>query len=303
MNSGTQPTRPSLKRMKARAKEASNQCGIGLSQAFEAQAQRGGFSSAYEALREKRSPSEVAQRMEAKACSPVPSLDHLGGDVSLFQPCYGVVIGDIYWQLEIGGSGPELWRRDKGGVSMRRVSELGIFQALLKTRGSTTKAKHIWSTSTYGTYDIEALEGFTESDAHALSYHFGLPILGPRWMGDQQLESERLFLKSPAFSALRFAIRTERIRPGYQEWNRGLSAVWKVLVVLDDESFHRYGHDIVDALFAQRIRPSEQFKQHWGPLLKLIKAGWPRFGVNVATLRRQIAQVLSPELATRLIAH
>ena len=275
MNSGTNQTRPSLQRMKARAKAVSRESDLSIAQAFEEQARMGGFTSAHEAIRVKRLDQGSRPTTAAEGRGLPPGGGQEGGELSAFLPCYGVVIGNVYWHLEVGKTGPELWRRDLGGVSPRRVSELGIFQVLLRKESRGPGSSPVWSTSTYGTYNREDLPGFGDGDGEMLSAHFGMPVLARTSRIDQQTTSERLFLQSPAFAALRRAVRQGRVRPDFYEWERGLTPVWNLLTLLTDENFEHLGHAVADALLSAKTQESQRFTSSWTGLLSRMERAWP----------------------------
>ncbi|CAM3188054.1 hypothetical protein [Janthinobacterium lividum] len=167
----------------------------------------------------------------------------------LMQTIYRIRIGKSTWSLRVSKHGPNLYIEDRPYCEFEddsRTSDLGLFQVFV--RGVNMRDGHGdyprdgWVVTRYGHYRAHTLEFFSDEDAQALSYHFGIPF-APKTFGryasySQSEYSEFCFLKSPAFAALRRAFRCGQITlPPMISWNYGLCSLWPHLVAMSDKDF------------------------------------------------------------------
>lgn len=150
------------------------------------------------------------------------------------------------WSLQVAKWGPMLCLEDRPYADFGdecRTSDLGLFQVLVKANEmselSKNYPKHGWVVTRYGQYRVHTAEFFSDEEAKALSYQFGIPFASRSFPPYRQQErSEIFFLKSPAFASLRMAIRCGTIPlPPMTSWNYGLCSIWPHLVAMSDRDF------------------------------------------------------------------
>ncbi|WP_338766246.1 hypothetical protein [Massilia sp. METH4] len=196
---------------------------------------------------------------------------------------YRIKIGQSVWSLHVSTSGPQLWLEDRPPAffsDRSNRSDLGLFQVLLKasemSRYQAGFPAHGWVVTRYGSYRQQTAEFFSDDDARSLSYHFGIPIGGSFRYGEQREFSELCFLKSPAFAALRAAIRSGAVAlPDQTQWSCGLSPLWEHLIAMADHDF-RDVERMADWYFKhasyEQIRNIGQVA-HWGQVTES-QQGW-----------------------------
>lgn len=220
-------------------------------EALEGLAGEHGFSNYHEleirAATEKR-PTRFKDVAEILACPPRSPI------------AYSVRIGDSAWSLRVGKHGPLLhldYRPISDHCDERNESDIGRYHVLESPKNSRPSIRlavaeapmDAWVISRWGSYPQHTLDFMNEVEVKTLSYHFGIPfdyeVLGLY----QQNISEMRFFKSPAFAALRLALRAARTPlPDLRAWQGGTCYLWAHLVALSDTNFKRI-NEIVDGYF------------------------------------------------------
>ena len=211
----------------------------------------------------------------------------------LMETIYRASIGRSIWSLKVSKHGPNLCLDDRPIGEFEdasRTSDLGLFQVLVRApnmrdsqRGCSTDG---WVVTRYGHYRAHTLEFFSDEDARALSFHFGIPF-APKIFGrygpySQSEFSEICFFKSPAFAALRKSFRSGHIPlPPMKSWNYGLCSVWPHLVALSDRDFEDVEQIISWCFRAIGLKlPHESLLERWSevPTLGLTGKGASSLG-------------------------
>ena len=206
---------------------------------------------------------------------------------------YSVRVGKSIWSLDISKHGPKL-RLEAHPIGEfeddSRISDLGLFQVLVKAANmrdaDSGYPKDGWVVTRYGHYRAHTLEFFSDEDAQALSYHFGIPF-APKTFGrygpySQSEYSEFCFLKSPAFAALRSAFRRGQIPlPPMKSWTYGLCSLWPHLVAISDKDFEDVERIVTWCFRAIGLKlPHEALLERWSevPMLGLTGKGVSSLG-------------------------
>jgi len=254
---------PSLRRIKARAKDLKKRQGGAYTAHVEAIKSEAGFSMPDE----KRSANSGCEDKK-------PPLRHAEGQPG--RPIFSTEIGGYTWSLECGKTGPELWMRAASRLAAPcRAIQLGIFPVLMPPESEQYGHKRAnWTLMRYTSYVCHILPGFDDDAAQELSRQFGIPVWRSEMRQDQQRLSERMFLQSPAFTALRSAIRESPERPKCDAWDYGLSRLWTVLVAMPDHLFDQIGCDVAglltDPVATRSVRVNGGFKA----LVEGVEGSW-----------------------------
>jgi len=208
--------------------------------------------------------------------------------IKMMETTYRVRIGKSIWSLKVSKHGPNLCLEDRPIGEFEdnsRTSDLGLFQVLVTAKNMRDGCRGYpndgWVVTRYGHYRAHTLEFFSDEDAQALSYHFGIPF-APKTFGrygpySQSEYSEICFFKSPAFAALRKSFRSGQIPlPPMRSWNYGLCSLWPHLVALSDKDFEDIERIITWSFRAIGLKlPHESLRERWSevPTLGLTGKG------------------------------
>jgi hypothetical protein len=211
----------------------------------------------------------------------------------LMGPIYRIRIGKSIWSLKVSKHGPNLCLEDRPCCEFEDnspTSDLGLFQVFVKAanmrEGQRDYPSDGWVVTRYGHYRAHTLEFFSDEDAQALSYHFGIPF-APKTFGrygpySQSEYSEFCFLKSPAFAALRSAFRCGQIPlPPMRSWTYGLCSLWPHLVAMSDKDFEDAERIVTWCFRAIGLKlPNEALLERWSevPTLGLTGRGISSLG-------------------------
>jgi hypothetical protein len=277
--------RPTLKRMKRRANEASRSRGVSHCKALDAQTkQLGAHSFAQEARERSQANPDDALRNGRLF---VGGVEGNGDCIVEPRPIYSRSLGGCVWSLEIGAAAPELWLRRPRGVAPERASQLGLFPVLHRPQ-EFEKGRSWWVLSRYGNQFPVDLPELSDTDALTLARAFGISIAGKRRQ-DHQIRSEQLFLQSEAFAALRSAIRQGTVvQPRLDAWCYGLSPVWSILIAMGDEHFSGAGAG------ATKYVESRPRLTWWDELVELVETSWERIPHGAPEIEAAIAKAIPP---------
>lgn len=282
---------PTKKRLKGRAKALARAEGISLSNALDKQA-RGIGIDCFPLV---PAPSSVIDRNPPLATHSVDQREAPMAEKSGPQPMYSTVIAGCTWSLELGRYAPELWLRRPDGFAPFRASELGIFPVLHPPGTFFGKLPQCWVLTRYTSYSPVHLPEMTSEDANELARHFGISVAKPRCR-DYREVSELLFLQSPAFAALRSAIRKRTVtQPDLAHWSYGLTSIWAILVAMGDDHFQEAGAGTAKYLMSTLQLPRHDW---WDAVDNLVTAKWAQVPIGDLQLEAAISEVVPRWMGT-----
>lgn len=150
---------------------------------------------------------------------------------------YRVQIGKSIWALRLSKYGPQLQLQERPYTDRpdaRNTSDLGIFQAINRSMPDEA-GSGCWNVTRYGHQSVHRLDFMSDEEVRSLSRHFGIPFWDDVSHLNQTAISEKYFLKSSAFIALRNSLRLGiNVPPGLSEWSYGLTPAWAHCVGIPD---------------------------------------------------------------------
>lgn len=297
----------SITRLKKRARALKRTVGITNGAALQIVSRDSGYLSFQAALARSQKPRSSSRLKASPDARQLAARQTAEGIDAAGPVVYKLEILEDVWLLAVGPLGPELWRAS-GTCSPRRIMNVGIFQTLarevIRNPGSSRlENAGRWTVSRYGTRPVEPLDGYRERDIQMLAGAFGMPICGDWRKPPRQDFTEKMFLLSPAFAALRRAVRLGQLRPLYDDWMYGLSIGWRILTMLDDQTFVEFRHAAVDSLQSRRARDVARILRHWPDLDATVRSKWLDFGEAAqSAVRHQIAALLPHRLQRSIAA-
>lgn len=143
---------------------------------------------------------------------------------------YRIQIGQSIWALRLSEHGPQLQLQERPytkNPDQRDTSDLGIFQSINRLKSSDEFSSGCWAVTRYGHQPVHVLDFMSDEEVNSLSKHFGIPFWKDDCSVNQMHISEKSFIKSEAFLALRTALRSGAYAlPDLGKWSYGLTPAW-----------------------------------------------------------------------------